>query len=103
MYFSSTVCTPPRRVLSQLLIQSSNKLKRGPSGFDWGGETVRGVNLGGWLVLEVSIPFQCRVGGLRVLTLSPAMDHSINLPESPSGLEDHRRVYHGPAAGSEGV
>ncbi|SMQ45233.1 unnamed protein product [Zymoseptoria tritici ST99CH_3D7] len=26
--------------------------KRGPSGFDWGNQKIRGVNIGGWLVLE---------------------------------------------------
>ena len=37
--------------LHPVLIEHSNSQKRGVN-FNWGSEKVRGVNLGGWLVLE---------------------------------------------------
>lgn len=65
-------------VLVLLLAASSpqaNPLSRQSAGgyFKWGTEPVRGVNLGGWLVLEVSIRLQ--LWGVR-LTLQ-AMDNAV--------------------------
>lgn len=46
--------------------------------FNYGKDEVRGVNLGGWLVLEVRFsifPSQ----GVLVTAISPALDHSISI------------------------
>lgn len=54
IYFGSSVSLCHIEDMLPLLIQDSSNFKRGPSGFAWGSEKIRGVNLGGWLVLEVS-------------------------------------------------
>ncbi|WPH00594.1 putative Exo-beta-1,3-glucanase [Acrodontium crateriforme] len=47
MLFKSSVLA-----LCAALAAAAPSQKRGPSGFNWGNEKIRGVNIGGWLVLE---------------------------------------------------
>lgn len=58
-------------------------------GFNYGGQKVRGVNLGGWLVLEVGSPlWRSNDRSSRSL----ALDHA-QLIQKHRQLRDRRRIY----------
>lgn len=51
----SASAVPPQHIerdLSGLASNSSSELSKRASGFDYGSQKVRGVNIGGWLVAE---------------------------------------------------
>ena len=63
-------------------------------GFPYGSQKVRGVNLGGWLVLEVGFQIIQRVQtrvSVPQLTTYPALDHPFAIRQDRR-LPNHRRV-----------